>query len=156
MNIHLEELAHQRDALDAVLNYFPARDEMQTSPVFANPVLQNAGDESAFIDIKMETGTGKTYVYTRALYELNQKYGLYKFIIVVPSLAIKEGTKNFIESDYAREHFSKFFPNKKIELQIIRAGDFNGKKGKRKNIPVSLMQFCEATKTKKIPFNVYC
>ena len=149
MNIHLEELAHQRNALDAVLNYFPARDEMQTSPVFANPVLQNAGDESAFIDIKMETGTGKTYVYTRVLYELNQKYGLYKFIIVVPSLAIKEGTKNFIESDYARQHFSKFFPNKKIELQIIRAGDFNAKKGKRKNIPVSLMQFCEATKNEK-------
>lgn len=41
--------------------------------------------------IEMETGTGKTYVYLRSIFELNQHYGLTKFIIVVPSVAIKEG-----------------------------------------------------------------
>lgn len=155
MNIHLEALQHQRDALDAVLNNFPGLAAMQLDFSYANPLLQNTDEhaatdrEQSFIDIKMETGTGKTYVYTRAMYELHQKYGLYKFIIVVPSLAIKEGTKNFIESDYARQHFSTFFPNKKIELQTVSAGDFNAKKGRRKNIPVSLMQFCESSKHEK-------
>ena len=41
--------------------------------------------------VEMETGTGKTYVYLRTLFELNQRYGFTKFIIVVPSVAIKEG-----------------------------------------------------------------
>ena len=42
-------------------------------------------------DIEMETGTGKTYVYLRTIFELNKAYGFKKFIIVVPSIAIKEG-----------------------------------------------------------------
>lgn len=41
--------------------------------------------------LEMETGTGKTYVYLRSIYELNKKYGFKKFIIVVPSVAIREG-----------------------------------------------------------------
>ena len=48
-------------------------------------------------DIEMETGTGKTYVYLRTVFELNKKYGFSKFIIVVPSLAIKEGVKKSVE-----------------------------------------------------------
>ena len=148
MKIHLEELQHQRSALDAILAYFP-KVISQAGNICANPILEKAGDENFFIDIKMETGTGKTYVYTRAMYELHQKYGIFKFIIVVPSLAIKEGTKNFITSDYARQHFSCFFPNKRIELQTVNAGDFVNKKGKRKNIPAALTQFCEATKNEK-------
>ena len=43
----------------------------------------------------METGTGKTYVYTKMMYELHKKFGIFKFILVVPSPAIKEGAKNF-------------------------------------------------------------
>ena len=50
------------------------------------------------IDIKMETGTGKTYVYTKTIFELNKNYGIHKFIILVPSLPIKLGTTNFINS----------------------------------------------------------
>ena len=46
----------------------------------------------------------------------DREYGFFKFIIIVPSRAIKEGTKNFIESDYANQHFSKFFYNKRIAL----------------------------------------
>jgi type III restriction enzyme len=93
----------------------------------------------------METGTGKTYVYTRLMFELHKKLGLFKFIIVVPSLAIKEGTKHFIESDYAMQHFNRYFSNKKINLQTINAGDFSGKKG-RKIFPLGLLQFCDASK----------
>ena len=43
------------------------------------------------LDIEMETGTGKTYVYIRTMFELNRRYGWSKFIVVVPSIAIREG-----------------------------------------------------------------
>lgn len=46
------------------------------------------------LDIEMETGTGKTYVYIKTMFELNKKYGWNKFIVVVPSIAIREGVKN--------------------------------------------------------------
>src|SRR5699024_8271219 len=48
-------------------------------------------------DIEMETGTGKTYVYLRTIFELAQKYNFTKFIILVPSVAIREGVKTSIE-----------------------------------------------------------
>ncbi|MGI6445992.1 MAG: type III restriction-modification system endonuclease, partial [Candidatus Ozemobacteraceae bacterium] len=58
------------------------------------------------LDIKMETGTGKTYVYTKTIYELHKNYGLNKFIIAVPSLAIKAGTGQFLKDGYAKKHFT--------------------------------------------------
>ena len=59
--------------------------------------------------IEMETGTGKTYVYLRTILELNQKYGFTKFIIVVPSVAIKEGVLKTL--DITREHFKQLYDN---------------------------------------------
>lgn len=50
------------------------------------------------LDIEMETGTGKTYVYIKTMFELNKKYGWSKFIVVVPSIAIREGVKNPLRS----------------------------------------------------------
>ena len=47
--------------------------------------------------IEMETGTGKTYVYTKTMYELNKHYGWNKFIIMVPSVAIREGVHKSLE-----------------------------------------------------------
>lgn len=58
------------------------------------------------LDIKMETGTGKTYVYTKTIYELHKRYGFNKFIIAVPSLAIKAGTAQFLQDAYAKKHFT--------------------------------------------------
>jgi type III restriction enzyme len=55
------------------------------------------------LDIEMETGTGKTYVYIKTMFELNRKYGWSKFIVVVPSLAIREGVKSSFED--MSEHF---------------------------------------------------
>lgn len=57
------------------------------------------------LDIKMETGTGKTYVYTKTIFELHKRYGINKFIIAVPSLAIKAGAAQFLQDEYARRHF---------------------------------------------------
>ena len=49
--------------------------------------------------VEMETGTGKTYVYTRSIFELNKLYGFSKFIIVVPSVAIREGVYKSLTDD---------------------------------------------------------
>jgi type III restriction enzyme len=57
--------------------------------------------------IEMETGTGKTYVYLRSIFELNKVYGFKKFIIVVPSVAIREGVLKSI--DITKEHFQTLY-----------------------------------------------
>lgn len=60
-------------------------------------------------DIEMETGTGKTYVYLKTIFELNKKHGFTKFIIVVPSIAIKEGVYKAIQM--TRDHFRGLYDN---------------------------------------------
>ena len=60
-------------------------------------------------DVEMETGTGKTYVYLRTIFELNKNYGFTKFIIVVPSLPIKEGTYKSLQ--ITNEHFKGLYDN---------------------------------------------
>lgn len=59
------------------------------------------------LDIEMETGTGKTYVYIKSMFELNKQYGWSKFIVVVPSIAIREGVKKSFEmtQDHFMEHY---------------------------------------------------
>ncbi|MCS6265231.1 MAG: DEAD/DEAH box helicase family protein [Nitrospira sp.] len=59
--------------------------------------------------VEMETGTGKTYVYLRTLFELNRRYGFTKFIIVVPSVAIKEGVYKTLQ--ITEEHFRALYAN---------------------------------------------
>lgn len=145
MEIVLEELQYQLDALEAINKNFPKLDlQAKNANECANPLIQNRGTTAANIDIKMETGTGKTYVYTRMMYELHQRYGMFKFVIVVPSPAIKEGTKKFIQSNYAKQHFSEYYENTHIQLNVINAGDFNNKSG-RHNFPAQLIEFVETS-----------
>lgn len=59
------------------------------------------------LDVEMETGTGKTYVYIRTMFELYKTYGWGKFIVVVPSIAIREGVK--ISFEMTREHFMNIY-----------------------------------------------
>ena len=61
------------------------------------------------LDIEMETGTGKTYVYIKTMFEMNKRYGWSKFIVVVPSIAIREGVgKSFrMLEDHFMEHYGK-------------------------------------------------
>lgn len=59
--------------------------------------------------IEMETGTGKTYVYTKTIFELNRKYGFTKFIVVVPSVAIREGVYKSFE--ITKDHFCMQYDN---------------------------------------------
>ena len=61
------------------------------------------------LDVEMETGTGKTYVYIKTMFELHKRYGWSKFIVVVPSIAIREGVKKSFEmtQDHFMEHYGK-------------------------------------------------
>lgn len=61
--------------------------------------------------VEMETGTGKTYVYLRTVFELNERYGFTKFVVVVPSVAIKEGVNKTLQ--ITREHFEGLYPGAK-------------------------------------------
>lgn len=63
----------------------------------------NSGD----FTVEMETGTGKTYVYLRTIFELNRRYGFTKFVIVVPSVAIKEGVYKTLQ--ITEEHFKGLY-----------------------------------------------
>lgn len=66
--------------------------------------------------VEMETGTGKTYVYLRTIFELSQKYGFKKYIIVVPSVAIREGTLKNLE--ITAEHFKALYNNIEFEYFV--------------------------------------
>ena len=68
-----------------------------------NSISLSESLEDFHFSIEMETGTGKTYVYLRTIFALNQKYGFSKFIIVVPSIAIKEGVIKNLE--ITKDHF---------------------------------------------------
>lgn len=80
-------------------------------------VLEGAGDESVrypSFTIEMETGTGKTYVYLRTIYELRKTYGFSKYVIVVPSIAIYEGViKSF---QIMKSHFNALYGNENVHL----------------------------------------
>jgi type III restriction enzyme len=66
-----------------------------------------ASRSSTIIDIMMETGTGKTYTYAKTMFELNREYGIFKFVVIVPTLSIKAGTIDFLNSESARVHFKE-------------------------------------------------
>jgi len=66
--------------------------------------------------VEMETGTGKTYVYLRTIFELNKKYGFNKFVIVVPSVAIREGTLKNLQ--ITQEHFKNLYNNVPLNYAV--------------------------------------
>jgi type III restriction enzyme len=72
-----------------------------------NNILNNEQHQQLSFAIEMETGTGKTYVYLRTIYELNKQYGFLKFVIVVPSIAIKEGVRKNLE--ITKDHFQNIY-----------------------------------------------
>ena len=90
--------------------------------------------EHSLLDIKMETGTGKTYVYTRTMFELHKRCGFNKFIIAVPTLPIKAGTAAFLDDAEVMRHFTNVCGyNAQIELCMLEPQ--KQKKKGRLNIP---------------------
>src|SRR3954464_14249790 len=66
--------------------------------------------------VEMETGTGKTYVYLRTIHELSKTYGFKKFVIVVPSVAIREGVLKSLQS--TKEHFQTLYDYERVEFTV--------------------------------------
>lgn len=112
------------------------------------------------LDVEMETGTGKTYVYIKTMFELNKQYGWNKFIVVVPSIAIREGVKKTFEvtKDHFIEHYGKkarfFVYNSKnlneldnfsssagINVMIINIQAFNARGADNRRIYEELDEF---------------
>ena len=73
--------------------------------------------------IEMETGTGKTYVYTKTIFELNRRYGFTKFVVVVPSVAIREGVYKSFE--VTKEHFGLQYDNVPCRFFIYNSAKLN-------------------------------
>jgi type III restriction enzyme len=83
-------------------------------------VSAQLADGKLDFDIEMETGTGKTYVYLRTLFELAKNYGFTKFIILVPSIAIREGVNTSIR--LMRPHFHNLYPDFPFDASVY-SGD---------------------------------
>ncbi|BEG57693.1 Type III restriction enzyme Res [Helicobacter sp. NHP21005] len=132
-----EHLPHQERAVQAILKVFDGF-SLEPSRPCANPkllkdkalfasnlhALHNQEHiehtrythlESHTIDISMETGTGKTYTYTKAMCALHQHFQQSKFILVVPSLAIKAGVAKFLREPSVRAHFRDLY---QVDLSV--------------------------------------
>ena len=72
--------------------------------------LASGGLGACSLDVEMETGTGKTYVYIKTMFELNKQYGWSKYIVVVPSIAIREGVRKSFET--MQDHFMEYYHKK--------------------------------------------
>lgn len=158
-------LPHQQKGFEAISNVFTESSFKRNSMYYSNPILEldkeilldsikevqksnsvhseytglNGISSYLNLDVKMETGTGKTYVHTAAIYELHKKFKINKFIIVVPSLAIKAGTKQFIQDSYTKKHFKDVCGyGTEIELQVLEAS--KKKKGKQ-YFPTAVREF---------------
>ncbi|MBM4094018.1 MAG: DEAD/DEAH box helicase, partial [Planctomycetes bacterium] len=85
-----------------------------------NGLAPSAELASGDFTVEMETGTGKTYVYLRSIFELNRRYGFTKFVIVVPSVAIKEGVYKSLQM--MEEHFRALYANAPFEYFLYDSG----------------------------------
>lgn len=95
-------------------------------PLQAWELFDSAADQARrcpHFSVEMETGTGKTYVYLRTIFELSRRYGFQKFIIVVPSVAIREGVLKNIE--ITAEHFRALYNNLPFEYFVYDAKKIN-------------------------------
>jgi len=161
-----KNLNHQTQAVEstiAVFEHLEIKKPISIDKNFINPVInreepwrryadnvfktQNLNNipikysNSNIIDIMMETGTGKTYTYTKTIFELNRNFGIFKFVVIVPTLSIKAGTIDFLKSESAREHFKEQY-GKTLHLHIVESK--KGNKSKKSFIPPAVSSFVNA------------
>ncbi len=110
----------QFDFIDGVGNHLALTDE-QILANLQKVQEQNEVPVSELLDgmhfsVEMETGTGKTYVYLRTIYELNSRYGFKKFVIVVPSVPIREGVLKNLQITH--EHFQTLYDNIPVNYKV--------------------------------------
>lgn len=113
------------DNLNAVRNGYDFPPQMELG-IDEGLVLDGTGIDSwrfPVYTVEMETGTGKTYVYLRTIYELRKRYGWRKYIIVVPSIAIFEGVRQSFED--MKEHFKSLYDNETVHLSPYSSQQIN-------------------------------
>lgn len=170
-----KNLPHQKAGVDSVMNVFVSAIPHQTDHVairlLANPELNlseqqyynniknvqefngiehskdNYDAKSNVIDVSMETGTGKTYTYTKTIFDLNKSFGINKFIIIVPTLSIKAGTVNFLKSDALKEHFRDDY-GRELKTYVVESQKSSGKNTKS-YMPQAIHDFVEASNFNK-------
>ena len=104
--------------------------------------------------VEMETGTGKTYVYLRTIFELHKEYGFTKFVIVVPSIAIKEGVYKNLE--ITRDHFENLYPGCKGYVYFLYdSGDMGSVRDFATSSQIRIMVTTVGSINKKDVNNLY-
>lgn len=103
--------------------------------------------------VEMETGTGKTYVYLRTIFELNKRYGFTKFIIVVPSIAIKEGVYKSLEM--TSEHFKSLYSGVPFDFFIYDSNKMGQVRNFATNPNIQIMIVTVGAINKKDINNLY-
>lgn len=98
---------------------------IEPSPELEVMELDDGAAAGAFpnFTVEMETGTGKTYVYLRTVYELSKTYGFKKFVIVVPSVAIREGVLKSLQ--ITKEHFQTHYDYERVEFTVYDSTKVN-------------------------------
>jgi type III restriction enzyme len=161
-------LSHQQKAVDAIAKVFQNAEVNHPNQYYTNPTIPLEDDlfkniqqiqqenelHSSFrtisktekvlhLDIKMETGTGKTYVYTQSIYELHRQYGINKFIVAVPTLPIKAGAEQFLGDSYVQKHFENTCGyGAQIELYTLKS---QAKKKGKTFFPSAVRAFVEGS-----------
>ncbi len=103
--------------------------------------------------VEMETGTGKTYVYLRTIFELNRRYGFTKFVIVVPSVAIKEGVYKTLQ--VTKDHFSSLYANVPFEFFLYDSSKLGQLRNFATSTNIQIMVVTVGAINKKDVNNIY-
>ena len=125
---------YQEDCVNNIISLF--KDLRQKQNFVDVLTLHNKKDKYNFpindtknIDIMMETGTGKTFTFIKTIFELNKNFEIKKFIVLIPSVAIREGTKTNLED--TKDYFKSFYANEKekeIEVFVYERGNISAVK----------------------------
>src|ERR1017187_1295529 len=118
-----------------------------------NGLRPSASLASGDFTVEMETGTGKTYVYLRTIFELNRRYGFTKFVIVVPSVAIKEGVYKTLQ--ITEEHFGSLYANTPFEYFLYDSGKLGQVRNFATSPNIQIMVVTVGAINKKDVNNIY-
>ena len=138
-----KDLPHQNEAINAVMDALVGCKIKTSLNAEKNPLIESKNN---VFDICMQTGTGKTYTFTKMMFELNKIAGVFKFIIAVPTLSIKAGTMRFLNSEATREHFRDIY-SKNIKIYLVESAKQNDKK---ERMPSAISEYARVSENGSI------
>ena len=126
--------AYQEDCVNNIIDLFGSlREKQNFTDVLTAHNKKNKYNfpvsNTKNIDIMMETGTGKTFTFIKTIFELNKNYGYKKFIVLIPTVPIREGTKTNLED--TKDYFKSYYANeneKEIETFVYESGNLSAVK----------------------------